>query len=165
MITCGSIQSSALSCLFLNAIVLLKTRVFVYPTHLPHTPHDWQLCLRIYHRDERNTLYQLTLRNLFYSDNNTRYIAEHTLSQLVLQVQISLNRAGESSTRIPLTRHPHSPALHGAMTTKSLIHTKSKHTYNHLTNTNLQMTYASPYRPPPATMNMIHLQPRHCHPN
>ena len=50
-----------------------------------------------HHHNFCNILLQLTLRALSYYDDNTQFIVVHTPAQLILQVQISLDRTGDFS--------------------------------------------------------------------
>ena len=86
MVTSGSRQGSSLVYPFSNTVVSLKTRIFIYPTHLQHLPLNDNYAHILNHREDRNTLAHLTLRILSHCNDNTRYIAAHSLAQLVLQV-------------------------------------------------------------------------------
>ena len=78
--------------------------MFIFPTILPHPPLIDNYAHAMHHRDDRNTLSHLTLRILSYCDDNTRYTAATTLDQLQLQVQTSLDRAGDFSLVTKLGR-------------------------------------------------------------
>lgn len=58
------------------------------------TPIIYNYAHIFHHHDERNTLSPLTLRILSFYDDNTRYTVARTLAQLVLQIQICLDRVG-----------------------------------------------------------------------
>ena len=132
MITCDSLQGSTLFCSFSNAVVSLRLRVFIYLTHLLHLRLIENYAYAFHHRNEHNTLAQLTLIILSYCDDNTRYTAACSLAQLVLHVETSLDKAGDFSlvaelgrkhkkntmlpwsTQTSLTHYPHSYASPGA---------------------------------------------------
>ena len=142
---------------FPNAVVSLNTRTSIHPTHISH-PQMIDNCDHAFHqRDDRNILSQLILRILSYCYDNIWYTATHTLANLILQIQTSLDRAGDfslvtklsrthknvtslSSTRTPTIHHPHSLAQLGAKIMKSHILAKWKYISNPFTSMTLRTT-------------------------
>ena len=72
-------------------------KICILPTHIPHLPLIDNYNHLFNHRDKYNTHSDLTLYILSYCDNNTLYIVARTLTKVILQMQISLDRTGNFS--------------------------------------------------------------------
>ena len=142
---------------FSNTVISFKTRAFDQAPTQPHPPLATHYTHNLLHRDERTTLHDIIIHIVSYCDDNTRYTAALTLSQLIAQIQLSIDRAGDFSLITKLGRkhtkcsvaiinHPpdESPLPSSAPPGTTIItahtHVPSKHTPNRYTSQNTTTT-------------------------
>ena len=94
-VLCGAKQGSSLACPSSNVVASFKSKAFFPPPQLPHKPLVEGYAFQFNSRDARSTAQHLVLTIQSYCDDDTRYTAAIHISHLILQVQWSLDRAGD----------------------------------------------------------------------
>ena len=103
-VLCGAKQGSSLACPSSNVVASFKSKAFFPPPQLPHKPLVEGYAFQFNSRDARSTAQHLVLTIQSYCDDDTRYTAAIHISHLILQVQWSLDRAGDFSLITKLGR-------------------------------------------------------------
>ena len=103
-VLCGAKQGSSFACPSSNTVASFKSKAFFPPPRLPHLPLVDGYAFKFHSQDQRSLAQHLILIIQSYCDDDTRYTAALLLSQLIQQVQWSLDRAGDFSLITKLGR-------------------------------------------------------------
>ena len=104
MTLCGVKQGSSFSCPSSNCVASFKSKAFFPPPQLPHPPLVDGYAFQFHSHDARTLKQYLILIIQSYCDDDTRYTVALLLHQLIIQVQWSLDRAGDFSLITKLGR-------------------------------------------------------------
>ena len=103
-VLCGAKQGSSFACPSSNTVASFKSKAFFPSPRLPHLPLVDGYAFKFHSQDQRSLAQHLILIIQSYCDDDTRYTAALLLSQLIQQVQWSLDRAGDFSLITKLGR-------------------------------------------------------------